>query len=164
MYTVWFPVCMAVSRFLAKPIQMNFAENKSWPTSVAWRGRPTQVRAGSMRAGGPTGSGSNSSTVTAVCSALRMEGQLFLLSGTLWHSAFSDAALRRAEGPAILAFGHALASCLLSAALSCTISDRQPLCNSSCGFEEILVCTGHCSARRLPRNRSLRLHGVLEML
>ena len=88
-YTVWFPVCMAVSRFLAKPIQMNFAENKSWPTSVAWRGRPTQVRAGSMRAGGPTGSGSNSSTVTAVCSALRMEGQLFLLSGMLWHSAFS---------------------------------------------------------------------------
>ncbi len=25
----WFLVCMAVSRFLAKPIQMNFAENKS---------------------------------------------------------------------------------------------------------------------------------------
>lgn len=57
--------CVPVSRFLANAIQMNFAENQKRPMSAAWRGRPTQVLAGSMRAGGPTGSGSNSSTATA---------------------------------------------------------------------------------------------------
>jgi hypothetical protein len=59
--TVWYVVCMAVSRLFQKRIQMNFAENKSWPTSVAWRGYPTQVLGGTMREGGQTGSGSNPS-------------------------------------------------------------------------------------------------------
>ncbi len=44
------------------------------------------------------------------------------------------------------------------------LSDRQPLCDSSGGFEEILTRRGPRSGRRLPRNRLLRLHGVLELL
>ncbi|GIY42597.1 hypothetical protein CDAR_467071 [Caerostris darwini] len=44
------------------------------------------------------------------------------------------------------------------------LSDRQPLCDSSGGLEEILACRGPRSGRRLPRNRLLRLHGVLELL
>ena len=47
------PERVFVSRFEKKRIQMNFAENKSWPSSVERRGRPTRVLAGSMRAGKP---------------------------------------------------------------------------------------------------------------
>ena len=107
--------CMLVSRFLANPIQMNFAENQKRPTSAAWRRRPTQECVGSMRAGIQAGSGSNPNTATAHCTP-----------GTL--------------------------------------SDRQPLCDSSGGFEELLARRGPRSGRRLPRNRLLRLHGVLELL
>ena len=56
-----------VSTFLAKRIQINFAENKSWPTSAVWQKCPTQVLAGSMRrrkkktkSGQPTWRGCNS--------------------------------------------------------------------------------------------------------
>jgi hypothetical protein len=38
-----------VSTFQKKHIQMNFAENKSWPTSAVWQRWPTQVLAGTMR-------------------------------------------------------------------------------------------------------------------
>jgi len=41
------------------PIQMNLAENKSWPRKRAWRTRPTRAVGGYMREVGPTGFGSN---------------------------------------------------------------------------------------------------------
>ena len=33
----WFCGLVAVSRFFCFPIQMNFAENKKWPTRQSWR-------------------------------------------------------------------------------------------------------------------------------
>ena len=33
----WFCDLVAVSRFFCFPIQMNFAENKKWPTRQSWR-------------------------------------------------------------------------------------------------------------------------------
>lgn len=41
-----------VSRFFGFPIQMNFAENQKWPTSVGWRGGPARELGGYVRAGG----------------------------------------------------------------------------------------------------------------
>lgn len=103
-----------VSRFLVNPIQMNFAENQKWPTNVEWRGRPTRVVGGSMRAGNTTESGQPD----------------------------------KATAPA----------------LQRIISDRQPICDFSSGLEEFLAQQRHRIGSRLLRNRSLRLHGVLELL
>jgi hypothetical protein len=42
---------MAVSRFFCFPIQMNFAENKKWPTSARWQGGVVDGVVGYMRRG-----------------------------------------------------------------------------------------------------------------
>ena len=47
----WYIVCMAVSRFFCFPIQMNFAENKKWPTSARWQGGVVNGVVGYMRRG-----------------------------------------------------------------------------------------------------------------
>jgi hypothetical protein len=52
----WFCGLVAVSRFFCFPIQMNFAENKKWPTSAGWRARATDGVGGSTRGGQPKGS------------------------------------------------------------------------------------------------------------
>jgi hypothetical protein len=119
---------------------MNFAENKSWPTNVVWAGRPTQVVGGSMRAGSPTGSGS-----------IPSKGMAAMLCAVEGEASY-------------LALGHALARVSPEAAQLCTVSDRQPLCHSPHRLEELLVCAGHRTGCRLPRNRLPRLHGVLELL
>ena len=45
----WFCGLVVVSTFLKFPIQMNFAENKKWPTSARWRGRTLDVVGGYVR-------------------------------------------------------------------------------------------------------------------
>jgi hypothetical protein len=42
---------VVVSRFFCFLIQMNFAENREWPSSRRWRGRPTDGAGESMRRG-----------------------------------------------------------------------------------------------------------------
>ncbi|MEJ9362852.1 hypothetical protein P4546_32710, partial [Bacillus thuringiensis] len=107
-----------VSTFLAKRIQMNFAENKSWPTSAVWQKCPTQVLAGSMRRRKKKPSRVNQLGVGAIPTA-----------DLLYVPYLID----------------------------------NPYATLQAGFEAILVCLGRCSGRRLSRNRSLRLHGVLNM-
>jgi hypothetical protein len=46
----------------------------------------------------------------------------------------------------------------------CILSDRQPPAVPCMGSKNFSSVQGTGSARRLPRNRSLRLHGVLGML
>ena len=105
-----------VSTFLAKRIQMNFAENKSWPTSAVWQRCPTQVLAGPMRRRKP--------------SRVR----------PTWRG------------------------CNLQADLLCVpyLTDNHYAVLQA-GSKFRLVCRGRCGGRRLSRNRSLRLHGVLKM-
>jgi hypothetical protein len=50
--------CVAVSRFLAFPIQTNFSERGKWPTRPRWRGQPTESPGGSMRRGRRAGKAS----------------------------------------------------------------------------------------------------------
>jgi len=45
----WFCGLVAVSRFFKFPIQMNFAENKKWPTSPVWRATHKNTLGGYMR-------------------------------------------------------------------------------------------------------------------
>jgi len=45
----WFCGLVIVSRFFKFPIQMNFAENKKWPTSPVWRATHKNTLGGYMR-------------------------------------------------------------------------------------------------------------------
>ena len=45
----WFCGLVVVSTFLKFPIQVNFAENKKWPTSPIWRAADQNILGGYMR-------------------------------------------------------------------------------------------------------------------